>query len=142
MSSEVEVDPLRRGSVPPAVARSERDADDASAVPRGQPAFLVVALAAHGLLLLALGHPALPRQTQDVGVAAEYRAMLHSCVHLHGSRDDDGHPNKVRALLQGASGLSRYPSLLDRGCGFCVGLARAATAHNTSAGPFFCYLEM
>lgn len=97
MSSEVKVDSLRRGPVPPAVAWGKRDAHDASAVPGGEPAFLVVALAAHGLLLLALGHPALPRQAQDVGVAAEYRPMLHSCEHLHGSRNN-AHPKKVGAL--------------------------------------------
>lgn len=111
MSSEVKVDSLRRGPVPPAVARRERDAHDASAVAGGEPAFLVVALAAHRLLLLALGHAALPRQTQDVGVAAEYRPMLHSCVHLHGS-PDDAHPEKVGSL-QRASELLGFPSLLD-----------------------------
>lgn len=94
MSSEVEVNSLRRGPVPPAVARRKRDAHDASAIAGGEPAFLVVALAAHRLFLLALGHAALPRQTQDVGVAAEYRTMLHSCVHLHGS-PKGAHPKKV-----------------------------------------------
>lgn len=81
MSSEVEVDSLRGGPVPPAVAGCESDPDDASAIPRGEPALLVVALPAHRLLLLALGHPALPGQAQDVGVAAEDRAMLHGCEH-------------------------------------------------------------
>lgn len=62
VSSEVEVDSLRGGPVPPAVAGSKRDPDDPSPIPGGEPALLVVALPAHRLLLLTLGHPALPRQ--------------------------------------------------------------------------------
>lgn len=81
MSSEVEVYSLRGGSVPSTVAGRERDPDDASAVPGSEPALLVVALPAHRLLLLALGHPAFPGQAHDVGVAAEDRAMLHGGEH-------------------------------------------------------------
>lgn len=82
MSSEVEIDSLWGGPVPSAVAGSERDPDNSSAVPGSEPTLLVVALPAHRLLLLALGHPALPRQAQDVGVAAEDRTMLHGGEHL------------------------------------------------------------
>lgn len=82
MSSEVEIYSLWSGPVPPAVAGSERDPDNSSAVPGSEPALLVVALPAHWLLLLALGNPALPRQAQDVGVAAEDRTMLHCGEHL------------------------------------------------------------
>lgn len=85
MSSEVEVYSLRSGPVPSAVAGSERDPDNSSPVPSCEPALLVVALPAHRLLLLALGHSALPRQAQDVGVAAEDRTMLHGGEHLCGS---------------------------------------------------------
>lgn len=81
MSSEVEVDPLRGRPVPSAVAGRERDPDDSSTVAGGQPALLVVAFPAHRLLLLALWHTALPGQAQDVGVAAEDRAMLHGGEH-------------------------------------------------------------
>lgn len=87
MSSEVEVDSLRCGPVPSAVAGRERDPYNSSTVPGSQPALLIVALPAHRLLLLALGHPALPGQAQDVRVAAEDRAMLHGgkhpCSSLH-----------------------------------------------------------
>lgn len=82
MSSEVEVYSLRCGPVPSAVAGRERDPDNSSTVPGSEPALLVVALPAHWLLLLALGHPALPGQTQDVGVTAEDRAMLYGGEHL------------------------------------------------------------
>lgn len=81
VSSEVEVDSLRGGPVPSAMTGSECDPDNSSAIPGGEPTFLVVALPAHRLLLLALGHPALPWQAQDVGVAAEDWAMLHSSEH-------------------------------------------------------------
>lgn len=81
MSSEVEVDSLRGGSVPSTVAGRERDPDDSSAVAGSEPALLVVALPAHRLLLLALGHPAFPGEAHDVGVAAEDRAMLHGSEH-------------------------------------------------------------
>ncbi len=85
MSSEVEVYSLRGGSVPSAMTRRKRDPDNASTVPGGEPALLVVALPTHRLLLLALGHPALPRQAQNVGVAAEDRTMLHGGEHPRGS---------------------------------------------------------
>lgn len=85
MSSEVEVYSLRGGPVPSAVAGRERDPNNSSAVPGSQPALLVVALPAHRLLLLALGHPAFPGQAHDVRVAAEDRAMLHGGEHPCGS---------------------------------------------------------
>ena len=81
VSSEVEVDSLRGGPVPSAVAGRKRDPDHSSTVPGSEPALLVVTLPAHRLLLLALRHPALPGQAQDVGVAAEDRAMLHGGEH-------------------------------------------------------------
>lgn len=81
MPSEVEVDPLWSWPVPPAVTGCKRDADDTSAVPGGQPALFVVALPAHWLLLLALGHAAFPGQAQDVGVAAEDGAVFHRGEH-------------------------------------------------------------
>lgn len=81
MPSEVEVHSLRRRPLASAVAGRERDPHDPPAVAGGQPALLVVALPAHRLLLLALGHPALPGQAQDVGVAAEDGAMLHGGEH-------------------------------------------------------------
>lgn len=67
------------------MAGRERDPDNSSAVPGSEPALLVVALPAHRLLLLALGHPAFPGQAHDVGVAAEDRAMLHGGEHPCGS---------------------------------------------------------
>lgn len=60
--SEVEVYSLRSRSVPSAVAGCECDPDNSSTVPCGKPALLVVALPAHWLFLLALGHPAFPGQ--------------------------------------------------------------------------------
>lgn len=90
VSSEVEVNSLRSGPVPSTVAGCERDPDNSSAVPGSEPALLVVAFPAHRLLLLALGHSALPGQAQDVGVAAKDRAMLHGgehpCSSLHSPR--------------------------------------------------------
>lgn len=81
MAPQVEVNSLRRVPVPAAVAGGEGHAHDAAAVARGQPALLVVAPPAHGLLLLALGDAALPGQAEDVGVAAEDRPLLHRCIH-------------------------------------------------------------
>lgn len=78
---EVEVDPLRGAPVPAAVAGGEGDAHHAAAVARGQPSLFVVAPAAHGLVLLALGHAALPRQAQDVGVAAQDGTVFHRRQH-------------------------------------------------------------
>lgn len=81
MSSEVEVDPLRGGSVPSTVTGRECHPNNPSPVASGEPAFFIVALPAHRLLLFALGHAALPGQAQDVGVTAEDRAMLHGGEH-------------------------------------------------------------
>lgn len=81
MPAQIEIDPLGRAPVPPAVAGGEGDAHDSSPVARGQPALLVVPPAAHGLVLLALRDAAFPRQAQDVGVAAEDRTMFHSRQH-------------------------------------------------------------
>lgn len=81
MASEVEVDPLRVAALPPAAAGGESHADHPPAVAGGQPAFLVAAPAAHRLFLLTLGHPAFPRQAEDVGVAAHHRALLHRREH-------------------------------------------------------------
>ena len=81
VAPQVEVDPLRRVAVPPAVAGREGDAHHAAAVARGEPSLLVVPPPAHGLVLLALGHAALPGQAQDVGVAAEDGAVLHGRQH-------------------------------------------------------------
>lgn len=66
MSSEVEVDPLRSGSVPSAVAGGECDPHDSSAIAGGKPALFVVTLPAHRFLLLTFGHAALPGQAEDV----------------------------------------------------------------------------
>lgn len=81
VSPQVEVDALWGVSVSPAVAGGECHAHDAPAVPRGQPAFLIVAPPAHGLLLLAAGHATLPGQAQDVGVAAQDGTVLHCRKH-------------------------------------------------------------
>lgn len=81
MAPQVEVDSLRSVSVPAAVAGGEGHPDDAAPIARGQPALLVVAPAAHRLLLLALGDAALPGQAEDVGVTAQDRPMLHRCIH-------------------------------------------------------------
>lgn len=81
MAPQVEVDSLWSVSVPAAVAGGEGHPDDAVPVARGQPALLIVAPAAHGLLLLTLGDAALPGQAEDVGVAAQDRPMLHRCIH-------------------------------------------------------------
>lgn len=85
VSSEIKVHSLRGWPVSSAVAGRERDPNNSSSVPGSEPALLVVALPAHRLLLLALGHPAFPRQAQDVRVAAEDRAMLHGGEHPRGS---------------------------------------------------------
>jgi len=81
VSSEVEVHSLWGRPVPSAVAGRERDPNNSSTVPSSEPALLVVPFPAHRLLHLALGHTALPGQAQDVGVAAEDRAMLHGGKH-------------------------------------------------------------
>lgn len=62
VSSEVEVYSLWGRAVPSAMAGRECDPHNSSTVPGGKPALLVVALPAHRLLLLALGHPAFPGQ--------------------------------------------------------------------------------
>ena len=81
VSSQVKVDSLRGTPVPPAVTRCERHPNDSSPVPRGEPALLIVPSPAHRLVLLALGHPAFPREAQDVGVAAEDGTMFHGSQH-------------------------------------------------------------
>lgn len=81
VAAQVEVDSLWGVPVPAAVARGEGHPHDAPAVAGGQPALLVVAPPAHGLLLLTLGDAALPGQAQDVGVAAKDRPLLHRCIH-------------------------------------------------------------
>lgn len=81
MAPQVEVYSLWRVSVPAAVARGEGHPDNAPAVARGQPALLIVAPAAHRLLLLTLGNTPLPGQAEDVGVAAKDRPMFHRCIH-------------------------------------------------------------
>lgn len=81
VAPQVEVDSLWGVPVPAAVARGEGHPHDAPAVASGQPALLVVAPPAHGLLLLTLGDAALPGQAQDVGVAAKDRPLLHRCIH-------------------------------------------------------------
>lgn len=81
VAPQVEVDSLRSVPVPAAVAGGEGHPDDTPPVARGQPALLVVAPPAHGLLLLALGDTALPGQAEDVGVAAEDGPMLHCRIH-------------------------------------------------------------
>ena len=81
VAPQVEVDSLWSVSVSAAVAGGEGHPNYAAPVARGQPALLVVAPAAHGLLLLTLGDAALPGQAEDVGVAAQDRPMLHRCIH-------------------------------------------------------------
>lgn len=81
MSPQVEIDSLRRSSVPPAVTRCKRHANDSSPVPCGEPALLVVPSPAHRLVLFALGDPAFPRKAEDVGVAAEDGTMFHGSQH-------------------------------------------------------------
>lgn len=81
VAPKVEVDSLRSVPVPAAVAGGEGHANNAAPVTRGQPALLVVAPSAHGLLLLTLGDAALPGQAEDVGVTAQDRPMLHRCIH-------------------------------------------------------------
>lgn len=101
VSSEVEVDSLRGCPVPPAVAGCECNTDNPSTVPGSQPALLIVALPTHGLLLLALGHSALPRQAEDVGVAAEDRSMLHRGE--HSCRVGDRNSTPVDKIYPGGS---------------------------------------
>lgn len=79
--SEVEVHSLWGGTVPSAMAGCERNPDNSSTIARCEPALLVIAFSAYRLLLLALGYPSFPGQTQDVGVAAENRAMFYGCEH-------------------------------------------------------------
>ncbi len=95
MSPQVEVDALRGRPVSPAVAGGEGDPHDPPAVPRGQPALLIAAPPAHGLLLLAAGHAALPGQAQDVGVAAEYGPQLHR--RKHASTESPAHRRETLA---------------------------------------------
>lgn len=82
VSSEVEVDSLWSGPVSSAVAGSECDPNNSAAIPSSEPSFLIVAFPTHRLLLLTLGHPALPWQAQDVGVTAEDWTMLDSSEHV------------------------------------------------------------
>lgn len=83
VSPQVEVYSLRRCPLPSAMARGERHSNDTPAIPRGEPAFFIVALPTHRLLLLALRHASFPGQAEDVRVAAEHGPMLdrreHSC---------------------------------------------------------------
>lgn len=106
VSPQVEVDSLRRAPVPSAVAGGESDPDDPPPVSRGEPALFVVAPTAHGLLLLALGHAALPGQAQDIRVAAENGAMLHR--RKHPSSSDRG--PQVVGGSRGGKNLSYNPN--------------------------------
>lgn len=63
MPSEVKVYSLWGGPVSSAVAGCKRNPNHSSAVPGGKPALFIVTLSAYRLLLLTLGHPALPGQT-------------------------------------------------------------------------------
>lgn len=81
MPTQVKVDPLWGAPVPAAVAGGEGHPHHAPPVPRGQPSLLVVTPPADRLLLLALGHAALPGEAQDVRVAAEGGTMLHRGQH-------------------------------------------------------------
>lgn len=81
VSSQVKIDSLRCTPVPPAVTRCERHPNNSSPVPRGEPALLIVPSPTHRLVLLALGHPAFPREAEDVGVAAEDGTMFHGSQH-------------------------------------------------------------
>lgn len=102
VSPQVEVDALWGGSVSPAVAGGERYAHDAPPVPRGEPAFLIIASPAHGLLLLASGNATLPGQAQDIGVAAQDGTAFHCCKHLCTIRFTQIH--KVTRLTGGSLG--------------------------------------
>lgn len=103
VSPEVEVGALRGGPVSPAVAGGEGDPHDAPGVPCGQPALLIAAPPAHGPLLLAAGHAALPGQAQDVGVTAqdgpELHRRKHACFYERFTR-----VHRVTGLTGGSSG--------------------------------------
>lgn len=103
MPSEVEVDPLWSGPVSSTMAGCERNTNNSPSVPGGQPAFLIVASPTHRFFLLALGHPALPRQAEDVGVAAEHGSMFHGGEHAF----------LLRALLQNYPGDSEVRRLFE-----------------------------
>lgn len=81
MTPQIEVYPLWSVPVPAAVAGGEGHPNNAPAIACGQPALLIVAPAAHGLLLLALGHAPLPGQAEDIGVTTKDRPMFHRCIH-------------------------------------------------------------
>lgn len=81
VSSQVKIDSLRCTSVPPAVTRCKRYPNNSSPIPRGKPALLIVPSPTNWLVLLALGNPALPREAEDVGVAAEDGTMFHGSQH-------------------------------------------------------------
>lgn len=81
MPTQVKVDSLWGAPVSAAVAGGEGHPHHAPPIPRGQPALLEVAPPADGLLLLALGHAALPGEAQDVRVAAEGGTVLHRGQH-------------------------------------------------------------
>lgn len=83
VSAQIKVDSLRRASVPPAVTRCKRHPNNSSSVPRGEPALFVVAPPAHRLVLFTLGYPALPREAEDVGVAAEDGTVFHGGQHSY-----------------------------------------------------------
>lgn len=124
MSSEVEVHSLRCGSVPSAVTGCERDPYNSTAVPCGQPALLIVTLPAHRFLLLALGHPALPGQAQDVGVAAEDWAMLHGGEHSCSSLRPSVEENNLQGLYECLSSAEVSVSVLGvRQRQLCIVLA-------------------
>lgn len=113
VSPQVEVDALWGGPVSPAVARGERHAHDAPAVPRGEPAFLIIAPPAHGLLLLASGNATLPGQAQDVGVATQDGTVFHGCKHVRTigfTANPRSHPAHRRVLgVQGRAAACSQP---------------------------------